>query len=71
MKPITFPLRQPQIADLVARQRACWPLAEQHFRALEQVETRTFQLGTTRIVAQFNPARIGSSAAKVDARSLQ
>ncbi|MDY4552403.1 MAG: DUF4922 domain-containing protein [Parabacteroides sp.] len=71
MKPITFPLRQPQVADLVARQRACWPLAEQHFRALEQVETRTFQLGTTRIVAQFNPARIGSSAAKVDARSLQ
>lgn len=60
-----------QIISLVERQRACWPLAAQNYQALEQVETRTFTVDGVTIRAQFNPARIASSGAKVDRASLE
>lgn len=64
----------PDAADarlLERRQLAGWPLARQHFEALAQVETRRFLVNGREIVVQFNPARIRSSAAKVDSGSLR
>lgn len=51
-------------------QRAEWPLAARNFDALEGVEVRSIAMPGMDIKVQFNPARIVSSGAKVDARSL-
>ncbi len=59
-----------QIADFLAAQRAEWPLAERNFSALDGVEVRTVEMPGWTFKVQFNPARIVSSGAKVDARSL-
>lgn len=48
-----------------------WDSARKHYEDLiEQVQTRDLPLGDTILQAQFNPARIVSTAAKVDAESL-
>lgn len=51
-------------------QLAEWELARRNFEALRRVETRTFDLDGFSIRVQFNPARIVSSTAKVDAVSV-
>lgn len=47
-----------------------WPLACGNFRALKNVRTKDLVVGGLAVKAQFNPARIVSSAAKVDSKSL-
>lgn len=69
MKPNIW-ISSPQAVELLAKQLATWPLAEKNYRALLEVQTRTFDLDGFCIKVQFNPARILSSGAKVDARSL-
>ncbi|MDE6497306.1 MAG: DUF4922 domain-containing protein [Muribaculaceae bacterium] len=59
-----------QIADFLAAQCAEWPLAARNFGALDGVEMRTVEMPGWTFKVQFNPARIVSSGAKVDARSL-
>lgn len=59
-----------QIADFLAAQCAEWPLAARNFGALDGVEVRTVDMPGWTFKVQFNPARIVSSGAKVDARSL-
>lgn len=59
-----------QIAAFIAAQCAEWPLAGRNFDALGGVEVRTVELPGWTLKVQFNPARIVSSGAKVDARSL-
>lgn len=59
-----------QIAAFIAEQCAEWPLAGRNFDALGGVEVRTVELPGWTLKVQFNPARIVSSGAKVDARSL-
>lgn len=57
-------------AAFITTQRAEWPLAARNFDALEGVEVRSIAMPGMDIKVQFNPARIVSSGAKVDARSL-
>lgn len=60
-----------QAAALLARQLEAWPLAGKNYKALEAVRIKTFDMGGFTIRAQFNPARIVSTGAKVDTRSLR
>jgi len=48
-----------------------WPLARNNYEALKGVETKEFGFENFKVRVQFNPARIQSSAAKVDAKSIQ
>ncbi|NDV81020.1 DUF4922 domain-containing protein [Bacteroides sp. 51] len=48
-----------------------WELAVNNYKALAQVKTKTFEVGGCTYKVQFNPARITSSAAKVDPKSIQ
>lgn len=57
-------------AAFITAQRAEWPLAARNFDALEGVEVRSIAMPGMDIKVQSNPARIVSSGAKVDARSL-
>ena len=46
-------------------------MAEKNYKALEAVQVKSFDMEGFSIRAQFNPARIVSTGAKVDARSLK
>lgn len=56
--------------SLVKQQKATWQLARKNYTALSKVQTREFDFGHFKIIAQHNPGRIRSSAAKVDAQSI-
>lgn len=43
-----------------------WPLARENYDQLRAVEQRTIMFGEFPVVLQWNPARIRSTAAKVD-----
>lgn len=60
-----------QVESLIQDQLAVWELARNNYEALKQVKTKTVSFGGFAIKVQFNPARILSSAAKVDAKSIQ
>jgi hypothetical protein len=47
-----------------------WQLAADNFKALETVKVKSFDVDGLTVKAQFNPARIVSSAAKVDKKSI-
>ncbi|MCM1451516.1 MAG: DUF4922 domain-containing protein [Clostridium sp.] len=55
------------IQSFISRQLAAWPMAAANFDALRRVEVKPLAWGK----AQFNPARIASTGAKVDAASLK
>ena len=55
----------------IAAQLAEWPLAAANFKALENVEVKEIGMPGMTMKVQFNPARIVSSGAKVDAASLK
>ena len=48
-----------------------WDLANVNYRQLENVKTRPVAFDGYEVLVQFNPARITSTAAKVDARSIE
>ena len=57
---------------LIADQIQDWDLAATNYKGLKKVKSKTVNLpGGSSIVVQFNPERIRSSAAKVDAKSIQ
>lgn len=58
------------ILELLARQRRDWAMARDGYAALQRVQTRELSLAGFDVRLQFNPARIVSSGAKVDARSV-
>lgn len=58
------------IDDLFHSQERVWRLAAKNYKDLERVALRKIHLGKTTLVLQFNPGRIVSSSAKVDAKSL-
>ncbi|MCQ2143969.1 MAG: DUF4922 domain-containing protein [Bacteroidales bacterium] len=58
------------IEKFVGDQLSRWPLACDNFRALKNVEVRSFTIGGLDVRLQFNPARIASSAAKTDKASI-
>jgi hypothetical protein len=60
-----------QIAQLFREQLRDWDLARSAYQALRQVKTRTLLVDGLPYQVQFNPARITSSAAKVDPQSIR
>lgn len=54
------------IHKFVGDQLSRWPLACDNFRALKNVKVREMTAGGLKVKLQFNPARIVSSAAKLD-----
>lgn len=57
---------------LLAAQKNDWPELKKNYAQLESRQTRTLgDAGAGRIVLQCNPARIGSTLARTDSRSLK
>ena len=52
------------------RQLQTWDEVRQRYRDLERVETKELVTDTFEMQAQFNPARIRSTGAKIDAKSI-
>jgi len=61
---------QTEIYSFVKKQLSEWKLARNNYENLSQIKTRTFLLQKTKIVLQFNPTRIASTGAKIDAKSI-
>lgn len=60
-----------KIQELIAEQLASWELAKQNYAALGHIKMKDFRMGGATYRVQFNPARILSSAAKVDTQSIK
>lgn len=61
-----------QAGDLfIENQLAKWQTARTNHEALNQIETRRFELIENTITVQFNPARAVSTCAKVDKSSIE
>ena len=60
-----------QVTRLIERQLSDWDVAKHNYGALKACKLRSLRVGASSIVLQFNPERIRSSAAKVDAASLK
>ncbi len=60
-----------EVNDFLNAQIAEWPMAAGNFEALKGVEVKSFDVDGMTIKVQFNPARMVSSSAKVDAASLK
>ncbi|NOX64806.1 MAG: hypothetical protein GXO85_03160, partial [Chlorobi bacterium] len=54
---------------LIAHQKDSWDLVRKNYSNLEKIEKKVFVFDNFKIVVQFNPGRIVSSSAKVDAKS--
>jgi len=67
---MNFMLKE-KINHLFEEQLSEWELAKKNYNALEQIKTKTLVADGREYRIQFNPARIASSAAKVDAQSLR
>lgn len=59
-----------QAISLIEQQKATWETAARNYAALNLLKTRIFYFNNFKIIAQFNPERIRSSAAKTDAKSI-
>ena len=59
-----------QAFTLVKQQQETWKLTRKNYGELAGVQTREFEFGHFKIMAQHNPERIRSSAAKVDTKSI-
>jgi len=62
---------QHKVRDLFEGQFREWKLARDNYQQLDDVMVRTVAFPGYDISVQFNPGRITSSAAKVDARSIE
>jgi hypothetical protein len=60
-----------RVGELFDDQLKGWDLARDNYRQLDNVMTRKFSYPCFDLFVQFNPGRITSSAAKVDARSIE
>lgn len=56
---------------LIRHQKTEWPLLQQNYAGLEKIESKNYSFGEFQIMAQFNPERIRSSAAKTDEESIR
>ncbi len=59
------------VQSFLYRQIEEWDTAKNNYEALKRVKVKEFDLGGAIVKVQFNPARIVSSAAKVDTKSLK
>lgn len=58
------------LSEMMDAQLGEWELARRNYQALGQTERRSMKLGDLMIGIQHNPARIVSTAAKTDAKTL-
>jgi len=65
-----MPSRIEQIQNLLHEQRMYWPMLRDNYSALASVRTREIDFNGFKITAQFNPARLLSTGAKLDARTI-
>lgn len=56
---------------LLSEQKEEWEMMAKNYAALSTVRTKTFMYNECEIRVQFNPGRIVSSSAKVDAKSIR
>ena len=59
-----------QAKQLLTDQLSVWESARDNYKALEAVQVKELTVEGCTVKIQFNPARIVSSAAKVDTQSL-
>ncbi len=59
-----------QVKDFIRGQLARWDLARDNYAALSAVQTKALDVAGMPFEVQFNPARIVSSGAKVDAKTI-
>lgn len=59
------------IHNLLTEQLASWETARNNYAALSEVQVKELNVNGTLYKVQFNPARIVSSGAKVDAKSIK
>jgi len=59
------------VNELLAEQLTSWDTARTNYEALLEVESKVLDVDGHTFRVQFNPARIRSSAAKVDSKSIQ
>jgi len=59
-----------KITELLHEQVSNWELARANYAGLKTVRTKSFDFGDFEVKVQFNPARIVSSGAKVDAKTI-
>ena len=59
-----------KITALFHNQVSNWELARTNFAGLKKLQTKSFDFGDFKVNVQFNPARIVSSGAKVDSKSI-
>ncbi|MDX2029861.1 MAG: DUF4922 domain-containing protein [Blastocatellia bacterium] len=59
------------VQALLAQQFDTWPMLRESVSALAEVETRTLRVRGAEVQVQFNPKRIVSTAAAVDAAAIQ
>ena len=60
-----------QAKELIRQQTGEWDLAAKNYSSLKNVKVKTFDFGGYHINIQYNPGRIASSSAKVDAQSIE
>jgi hypothetical protein len=60
-----------KVDDLISEQLVEWELTKVNYAQLEKVKTRKIDFGGFEILVQFNPERMRSSVAKVDAKSIE
>ncbi len=65
-----IPLEEGGARDLFSSQLINWELARINYEGLKTVKTKSFSFGDFDVKVQFNPARIISSGAKVDAKTI-
>ena len=63
-------MKQDRIHKFVGDQLSRWPIACDNFRALKNVRVREMEVGGLMVRLQFNPARMISSAAKLNKEDI-
>ena len=64
-------INKESVQKFIDDQLRVWDTARGNYEALNRVEVKNLRLGDAEVKVQFNPARIVSSAAKVDKASLK
>jgi len=59
------------LSQLLENQQRVWPLAAEGYAALQYAQVRAVQCRTFAVALQFNPKRLVSTGAKVDAGSIR
>ena len=68
---VPTPLSTEDINTIIETQLEAWPLARENFFRLAECSRKPLELGALKGAAQYNPARIRSTGAAVDRKSIE